>query len=105
MAQNATVFQKKVWKILQQIPAGKITTYSVIAKALGNKNAARAVGNACNKNPFVPAVPCHRIVKNNGEIGGYSRGVKKKIALLEKEGITIKNNRVLDLNSKLFSFR
>ncbi len=104
MAQNPTVFQKKVWKILQQIPAGKLTTYSGIAKALGNKNAARAVGNACNNNPFAPAVPCHRVVKSNSQIGGYAHGIKKKIALLKKEGVAVRRGKIVGFKEKLFRF-
>lgn len=104
MAQNPTVFQKKVWQILQQIPAGKVTAYSGIAKALGNRNLARAVGNACNANPFAPAVPCHHVVKSNGSIGGYSRGVKKKIALLKKEGVLVRRGKIVGFKEKLFRF-
>lgn len=104
MRQHATVFQKKVWNLLTKIPKGKVATYSQIAKALGNKNAVRAVGNACSKNPFAPRIPCHRVVKSNGEIGGYSCGVKKKIALLKKEGVFVRQGKIFGFKVKLFRF-
>ncbi len=98
------LFQEKVWALLKQIPRGKITTYAAIARALGNPKAARAVGNSCNKNPFSPCIPCHRVVCSNGTIGGYAKGAQKKIALLGREGIRIKKSKVLDFNEKLFKF-
>lgn len=79
-----TDFQKKVLLETLKIPKGTTKTYSEIAIAIGNPNSARAVGNALHKNPFAPEVPCHRVVSKNG-IGGYSHGIKRKIALLKKE--------------------
>lgn len=93
-------FSERCYKVLEKVPKGKVTTYKEIAKALNSK-AYRAVGNAMNKNPYYPKVPCHRVVKNNGEIGGFASGVKKKISLLKKEGIPIKNNKVEDMNKFL----
>jgi methylated-DNA-[protein]-cysteine S-methyltransferase len=86
-------FDQKCYKLLKKIPKGKVTTYKEIADAIGTK-AYRAVGNAMkkNKNPIV--IPCHRVVKSNGEIGGYSKGISKKIKLLKKEGIEIKNHKI-----------
>ena len=89
-------FDEKVWLKLKEIPYGRVTTYKAIAIALGKPNAARAVGNACRKNSSAPAVPCHRVVKSNGEIGGYAAGVKKKIELLSAEGINVRNGFVQD---------
>ena len=67
-----TEFQEKVYKLCKKVPKGKVSTYGEIAKALGKKGLmSRAVGNALNKNPYAPIVPCHRIVKSNGEIGGF----------------------------------
>lgn len=99
-----TAFDEKVWQLLRKIPSGKVTTYKQIAIALGNKNAARAVANACNRNPNAPKVACHMVVKSDGSIGGYVKGVRKKIALLQSEGIVIKNNKVLELSKLLFEF-
>ena len=73
-----TDFQKMVWKELQKIPYGKTKSYSEIAAAAGNKNAQRAIGSACNKNPIMIIIPCHRVVSKNGNIGGfaYDSGIK-----------------------------
>jgi methylated-DNA-[protein]-cysteine S-methyltransferase len=81
-----TQFQKKVYEIVRQIPKGGIMTYKEVASAIGKPLAYRAVGNALNKNPFAPKVPCHRVIKSNGDIGGFASGTKKKIELLKKEG-------------------
>lgn len=91
-------FYERVWRLLKKIPRGKVSTYKEIAIALGNPLAARAVGNACNKNPFAPKVPCHRVVKSNGELGGFANGVSKKKFLLLREGIKVKNNKALDFD-------
>lgn len=99
----STSFEKKVWNACKRIPKGKISTYSEIAKIIGNKNSARAVGNALNKNPY-KNVPCHRVVKSSGEIGGFARGKKEKVKLLRKEGIRIENNRILDFRNIIYTF-
>lgn len=88
-----TNFQKRVYKILKKVPKGKVTTYGAIAKKLGKKSY-RAVGTALNKNPYAPHVPCHRVVKSNGEVGGFAHGTKKKMEMLRKEGIVIENNKI-----------
>lgn len=82
-----TPFGKKILKIVSKIPKGKTLTYKEVARLAGNPRAYRAVGNALHKNPFAPRIPCHRVIKSDGSIGGYSFGVKKKIALLKKEGV------------------
>ena len=92
-------FQKKVYQIVKTIPKRKVLTYKQVAEKLGNKNLARAVGNALNKNKD-PKVPCHRVIRSDGKIGGYNRGAKKKIALLRKEGIKIKNRNIEKVNRK-----
>ena len=97
-------FDLSVWNLLKKIPKGRVTTYKRIAIALGKPNAARAVGNACNRNPNAPKVPCHRVVCSDGSIGGYAKGEKRKIALLKSEGITIKNNKALLFSKQLFEF-
>jgi methylated-DNA-[protein]-cysteine S-methyltransferase len=97
-------FDERVWEKLRKIPRGKVTTYKQIAIALGSPNAARAVGNACNRNKDSPRTPCHRVVKSDGSIGGYAKGLKKKVALLRSEGVRIKNNKVLSFSKRLFEF-
>lgn len=113
-------FQQSVLTLVSKIPCGKVSTYKAIAKALGKPKAARAVGNALNANPFPfigksvygkkafgknqqpVKIPCHRVVCSNGKVGGYAFGVKKKIALLESEGIRIKNSKVVSFSEKLW---
>ena len=80
-----TDFQKLVWKELQKIPYGKIKSYSEIAAATGNKNVQRAVGTACNKNPIMIIIPCHRVISKNNNLGGYVYGSKIKQKLLNIE--------------------
>ena len=96
-------FNNKCYKIISQIPEGKIATYKQIAEIL-NTRAYRAVGNALAKNRFPIIIPCHRIIKNNGEIGGYALGVNKKISLLKNEGIKIKGYEIVDYEKYLHSF-
>tara|TARA_Y100000296_G_scaffold79163_1_gene102762 strand:- start:1446 stop:1760 length:315 start_codon:yes stop_codon:yes gene_type:complete len=86
-------FNERCYDLLRKVPKGKITTYKEISKALGIK-AYKVVGNAMNKNPYAPKVPCHRIIKSNGEIGGFASGIKNKIKLLKKEGIEIKKGKI-----------
>ena len=88
-----TKFQERVYKYCKNIPVGKVSSYKAIARAMKTK-AYRAVGRALNKNPYAPKVPCHRVVNSNGRLGGFASGLKKKIALLKKEGVKIKNNRI-----------
>ena len=97
-------FNKRCYQKLALIPKGMISTYAEIAKSL-DSNAYRAVGNAMAKNPHPVSVPCHRIIKSDGTLGGYALGISKKIQLLKKEGIKIKNNKVVDFESKLFRFK
>ena len=82
---KGTDFQKLVWSELQNIPYGETKSYSEIAAAAGNKNAQRAVGNACNKNPIMIIIPCHRVISKNNNIGGYaySRSIKQKLLNIE----------------------
>ncbi|HKZ50014.1 MAG TPA: MGMT family protein [Candidatus Nanoarchaeia archaeon] len=88
-------FADYVYKTLKgKVPRGKVATYSTLAKAIGKPNAARAVGNALNRNPHAPIVPCHRVVKSSGEIGGFASGIGKKVTLLRKEGVEVIANKV-----------
>jgi len=84
---NGTKFQVKVWKELLKIPSGETRTYKEIAILIGSPNGARAVANACAKNPYPILVPCHRVIRSDGSLGGYSArgGVNKKKKLLEQE--------------------
>lgn len=91
---SATMFQKAVWEATRKIPKGKVTTYAAIARLIGRPKAVRAVGNALNKNPYAPAVPCHRVVKSDGSLGGFAGGAKKKKVMLEKERVRIRDNKV-----------
>jgi methylated-DNA-[protein]-cysteine S-methyltransferase len=86
-----TKFQLKVWVFLKKIPRGRVKTYSQVAKAIGKPLAVRAVANAIGKNPYAPKIPCHRVIRKNGSLGGYSGkgGIKTKRLLLKKEGIML----------------
>ena len=86
-----TEFQLKVWAYLRKIPRGSVRTYSQVAKDIGKPLATRAVANAIGKNPYAPKIPCHRVIKSDGSLGGYSGkgGVKIKRFLLKKEGIKL----------------
>ncbi len=84
---SGTKFQIKVWEEIKKIPKGKTRSYQEIAVSIGKPNSARAVANACGKNPYPITIPCHRVIKSNGDLGGYSAkgGVKKKRILLSQE--------------------
>ena len=86
-----TEFQLKVWTYLRKIPRGSVKTYSQVAKGIGKPLAVRAVANAIGKNPCAPKIPCHRVIKSDGSLGGYSGkgGLKTKKLLLKKEGIKL----------------
>ena len=89
-----TIFQKRVYEVVKEIPPGKVLTYGEVAKKIGYPKAWRAVGNVLNKNPDPKKIPCHRVIRSNGEMGGYKSDQRRKIALLKKEGLTIKNGKV-----------
>ncbi len=86
---QGTAFQKRVWAALQTIPAGSTASYAEIAREIGNPKAARAVAQACAANPVAVVVPCHRVVRSNGDLGGYRGGIERKRALLERESRNI----------------
>ena len=81
-----TKFEQKVYKAVKKITKGQVRSYEWVAKQIGIPGAAWAVGNALNKNPYAPEVPCHRVVRKNGELGGFASGLKKKRKLLIAEG-------------------
>ena len=91
MKLKGTKFQLKVWDFLKKIPKGTVKTYSEVAKAIRKPMAVRAVANAIAKNPYPIQIPCHRVIRLDGSLGGYSGvgGVKKKKNLLKKEGIIV----------------
>ena len=86
-------FNEKVWALTSQVPAGKVTTYAAIARKLRTK-AYRAVGQALNRNPYAPQVPCHRVVGSAGDLTGFAGGLAKKAAMLRREGVEVRNGRV-----------
>ena len=81
-----TLFEEAVYAIVRRIPSGEVRSYRWVAEQLGNPGLARAVGNALHRNPYAPRVPCHRVVKSDGSLGGYARGVARKRSLLHQEG-------------------
>ncbi len=89
-----TLFQEKVYQALKKIPRGRVATYAYVARMIGAPRAVRAVGTACGKNPTLIVVPCHRVVRSDGSLGGYAGGLPKKIALLKKEGVSVMNGKV-----------
>ena len=91
MRLRGTKFQLKVWKYLKKIPKGSVKTYSQVAKAIGNPLAIRAVASAIGKNPYPIQIPCHRVIRLDGTLGGYSGkgGRKTKKKLLKMEGIKL----------------
>jgi len=88
---TGTEFQIKTWEALYAIPFGTVKTYGRIASEVGNKNASRAVGLACKKNPLLIVVPCHRVIGANSKLTGFNIGIDKKKVLLRHEKIEIKN--------------
>lgn len=85
-------FEERVFEIVKKIPCGKVSTYGEIAHKL--RSGARAVGNALKKSPGMPLVPCHRIVRSDGKVGGFALGTDKKIEILREEGIEVIDRRI-----------
>lgn len=94
---------QKIYDLLCQIPKGKVTTYKELAKKLKTKGY-RAIGQIVGANPNAPEVPCHRVVKSDGGLGGYAFGIEKKIAILAKEGVKVSEGKVIDFEKKLYHF-
>ena len=88
---QGTKFQLKVWKYLKTIPKGSVKTYKQVAIGIKSPQSARAVANACAKNPYAPKIPCHRVIRSDGALGGYSGkgGIKQKLKLLRSEKVAI----------------
>ena len=94
---KTTPFQKRVYALLKRVPRGKVTTYGALAKKL--KSSPRAVGQALRVNPYAPRVPCHRVIRSDGSIGGFrgktkGKAIKEKIELLRTEGIEVSENKI-----------
>jgi methylated-DNA-[protein]-cysteine S-methyltransferase len=96
-------YDTSVYRVLMQVPKGMVTTYKLIACALGKQGSSRAVGNALGRNPDPDGPPCYRVIKSDGSIGGYAGGAREKIRRLRADGITIKDGRVIDLEKVLFT--
>lgn len=99
---NKLTFNERCYTLLKKVPKGKVVTYKSLAKAMNSK-AYRAVGNAMNKNPYAPRVPCHRVIKTDSSVGGFASGTKNKIKMLKREGVKIVNGKV-DLKKYLYKF-
>ena len=89
---KGTKFQLKVWNYLKKIPKGKVKTYLEVAKAIGKPKSFRAVANAAGKNPYPPKIPCHRVIRSDDRLGGYSGkgGTQQKRLLLKSENVFVK---------------
>lgn len=105
-----TSFTEKIYSATRKIPSGKVATYAQIARMIGRPRASRAVGNALDKNPHsylvkgLPSrqrVPCHRVVRSDGSLGGFASGAKKKQAILAKEGVVVSGGKI-DLKRYLY---
>jgi len=101
---HSCISSKSVYDLLAKIPLGKVSTYGDIAKALGHPGASRAIGRIIANNPNPIVVPCHRVVKSNGEIGGFMYGENMKKEILEKEGIEVENRIVKNFKEFRFVF-
>ena len=92
-----TEFQKLVWNCIADIPKGKVLTYQELAIKIGHPKSFRAVASACGQNPYIPEIPCHRVVRKDGALGGYSAvgGIKRKQYILEKEGHKFNKDKII----------
>ena len=95
---------KLVYKKLTEVPEGMVTSYSELAKAVGLKNGQRVIGQIMKKNQYPVIIPCHRVVKADGGVGGFFYGDKVKTNMLKKEGIKIQDGKIFDLDKKLYKF-
>ena len=94
---KATKFQKTVWNEIKRIPRGETITYKELAVKIGKPKSYRAVATACAKNPQLIIIPCHRVIRSDGTLGGYMgvKGIERKKKLLKKEGVKFRNNIVI----------
>lgn len=100
-------FSQRVLDACSRIPRGKVSTYGEIARVLGKPKASRAVGQALKRNPDAPRIPCHRVIRSDGSIGGYGgagkKGIEKKIRLLRKEGVVV-DKRKIEIKNYFYRF-
>ena len=101
-----TLFAQRVYDLLRQVPKGGVTTYKALAEAMGTR-AYRAIGQVLRRNPNAPVIPCHRVVKANGELGGFmgqkdGEILDSKIELLKQEGVMVVDNRILNFQDIFF---
>ncbi|MFA5146212.1 MAG: MGMT family protein [Candidatus Omnitrophota bacterium] len=84
---SLSVFERRVYEAVSGIPRGEVRSYAWVARMAGSPKACRAVGNALNKNRYTDIIPCHRVIKSDGSIGGYARGTSAKRRMLKSEGV------------------
>lgn len=96
--------EQRVYGMLARVPRGKITTYSELARAAGLKNGQRAVGRIMSKNPYPSIIPCHRVVRSTGDVGGYAYGTEVKEEMLSREGVALGGGRISDMDSVMHRF-
>jgi O-6-methylguanine DNA methyltransferase len=101
---SLTSLKKTVYNLLRKIPKGRVVTYKILARAVGKPKNWRQIGRILSQNPYPQKFPCYKVVKSNGEIGGYRQGPKKKIAFLKRDGIIVRGNKIRDLKKILFNF-
>ena len=94
---------KKLYQLLSKIPKGKVTTYKELANKLNTK-AYRGIGKVVGLNPDAPKVPCHRVVRTDGGLGGYAFGLDKKVKLLKSEGVEVNSGKITDFDNKLYRY-
>jgi methylated-DNA-[protein]-cysteine S-methyltransferase len=93
-----------IYKLVAMVPEGKVTTYAELARAAGKPKASRVIGQILNRNPDPIVVPCHRVVKSDGNVGGYAYGSGAKSKLLKKEGVKISKGKIIDFESTTYTF-
>lgn len=98
-----TEFQDRVLRLVSRVPRGRVTTYKELARSLGKPRAYRTIANVLARNPRPVEIPCHRVVRSDGRVGGYSLGAERKVALLNEEGVRVRGGRV-DFKKHLFKF-
>ncbi len=96
------VNRKRVYEVTSQIPKGRVSTYGAIATAAGRPKAARAVGRLMHVNPNPVIVPCHRVVRSDGTVGGYGRGQEAKVKMLASEGVSVVDSCIVGFEQKMF---
>ena len=92
------------YHLVRQIPPGRVSTYGAVAEALGNKGYSRAVGKYMNTNPDANTMPCFKIVKSDGSLGGFGLGINDKIRRLKQDGISVKNGKIVDFEIHLHKY-